>query len=532
MMRKIGFVVLSVTLLLGLASGSVFAVRSGGTLTYMAPYGGDVGTLDPHLSTRIQDFLVTKNIHRSVYRWDADTSAPVLDLAEKVDVSPDRKTWTFYFKKNVKFHNGRIMTVDDVIWNFERVMNPKTASSGARYLRVITGAKELEEGKAEHISGLRKIDDFTLEVKLDDPVDLAFPLYEPNVGILPREEVEKKGAAFGSEPVGNGPFQFVKWTKGSEIILKKFPEFYETDKPYLDKLVIKIMGEGAARDIAFKAKELDVIIVGAAQYPEYRADPVISKNMVEVAEMFTRLIVFNLDYEPFKSKQVRQAINYAIDAELIINKLLKGKAFPCKGFLPPAFEPSAEGYTYDPEKAKQLMKAAGYENGFEFECLATSNKSWGVEIVEAIIPYLKKINITVKPQLMEGAAMAARAKAGDFQALIWSLESGPDPLIVLQRWHSRNLRSSGNYANYSNPQYDELLDTAAQENDPTKKMDLLRQADALFCEDAPIWFFNYNKAIMAYQPWVHGVKPVAVEMMYQDPMEFWIDETSPRANEK
>ena len=128
--------------------------------------------------------------------------------------------------------------------------------------------------------------------------------------------------------------------------------------------------------------------------------------------------------------------------------------------------------------------------------------------------------------------MAARAKAGDFQALIWSLDSGPDPLVALKRWSSDNPRSSGNYANYHNPAYDKLLAEAARQRDPQKKMALVRQADAMLCDDAPVWFFNYNTAIMAYQPWVHGVQPVAVEMMYQDLKDIWIDDTSPRANEK
>ncbi|UCF94059.1 MAG: ABC transporter substrate-binding protein, partial [Desulfobacterales bacterium] len=339
MTRKLGLAVLSLVLLFGLAAGPVQAVRSGGTLNYMAPYGGDIGTLDPHISTRIQDFLVIKNIHRGLYKWDANTSKPGLDLAEKVDISPDGLVWTFTLKKNIKFHNGRNLTVDDVIWSYERIMNPATASPSARYIRNFKGAKAVEDGKADHVAGLRKIDDYALEITLENPIDISYPLYEPGTSIVPREEVEKKGSAFGSEPVGCGPFQFVKWVKGSEIVLKKFPDFYDAGKPYLDKLVIKIMEEGAARDIAFKAKELDMTIVGAAQYPEYKADPVISKNMIEVAEMWTRLIVFNLDYEPFQKRQVRQAINYAIDAELIINKLLKGKAFPCQSYLPPAFEP-------------------------------------------------------------------------------------------------------------------------------------------------------------------------------------------------
>jgi peptide/nickel transport system substrate-binding protein len=104
--------------------------------------------------------------------------------------------------------------------------------------------------------------------------------------------------------------------------------------------------------------------------------------------------------------------------------------------------------------------------------------------------------------------------------------------VALQRWHSDNKRSAGNYAGYSNPEYDKLLNQAGKELDPAKKTTLINKADYILWDDAPIWYFNYNKAIMAYQPWVHGVMPVAVEMMYQDPMDFWIDESSPRANMK
>jgi peptide/nickel transport system substrate-binding protein len=514
-------------------AGTASAVRSGGTLIYMAPYGGDVGTLDPHLTTRIQDFLVTKNIHRSLYKWSGDESKPVPDLVTGAEVSEDGLVWTLHLKKNIKFHNGRQMTVDDIIWTYERCMNPETASSAARYLRAIKGAQAYEEQKADKISGLKKIDDFTLQITLEDPVNLAYLVYEPGTAILPKEEVARKD--FSTNPVGNGPFQFVSWTKGSEIVLKKFPDFYDEGKPHLDKLVIKIMGESASRDLAFRAEELDVTIVGAPHYPIYKKDPVISENMIEVAEMFTRLIVFNLDHENFKNKKVRQAINYAIDSKLIIDKLLKGKAFPCKGYLAnssPGFNPDLQGYTYNPEKAKQLMKEAGMEEGFTIECLGTANKSWGVGVLEATIPFLKEINITMKPQQLEGAAMAARAKKGEFQALIWSLESGPDPVATMRRWTSSNPRSAGNYANFSNPEYDALVKQAAATSDPDKRVELIQKADAVFVEEAPIWFFNYNKAVMAFQPWVHGVKPVGVEMMYQDPVDFWIDESSPRANMK
>ena len=536
-MRKMLVICAVVLVVLSVMTGIGWTARSGGTFNFVLPYGGDVLTLDPHKTPNTNDQIVTINIHRSLYNWDDDKNRPKLELGDKVDVSADGLVYKIALKKGVKFHNGRQMTADDVIWSYERVMNGKTASPAARYVRIIKGAKEYEEGKAPKIAGLRKIDDFTLEITMDRPVDPAYSLYEGGTAILPKEEVEKRGDAFGMEPIGLGPFKFVKWVKGSEIVLTKNPDYYEKGKPYLDKVVYKMMPEGAARDVAFRAKELDATVVGSAQYPVYKADPQISKNMVEEAELFTRLIGFNPNYEPFKHKQVRQAINYAIDSKLIINRLLKDKAYPAVGYLPstsPAFDPKAKGYEYNVEKAKALMKEAGYEKGFTFECIGTNNESWGTPVVEALMPFLKAINITVKPQQVEGAALAPRLQKLDYQAFIWSVSSGAggDSLQSLARWESKNPPTAGNFVTYNNPEFDKLLEAARKERDIAKRNEILKKADAQFREDAPIWFFNYNKAVVAHQPWVHGIKPVAIEMMYQDLTDLWIDDASPRAKEK
>jgi peptide/nickel transport system substrate-binding protein len=524
-------------LILGSVTGVSWAARAGGTFNFVVPYGGDVLTLDPHRTPNTNDIIVIMNINRSLYSWDDQNNRPRLELGERVDVSPDGLTYRIALKKNLKFHNGRRMTADDIIWSYERIMNPKIASSSARFVRIIKGAREYEEGKAPRISGLRKIDDFTLELTMDKPVDPAYTLYEGGTAIVPREEVEKRGDAFGTDPVGLGPFKFVKWVKGSELVLAKNPDYYEKGKPYLDKVVYKVMPEGAARDVAFRAKELDATVVGAQQYPVYKADPQIAKNMVEVAELFTRIVGFNPKFEPFTHKEVRQAVNYAIDSRLIIQKLLKDKAYPAVGYLPstsPAFDPKAKGYEYNVEKAKELMKKAGYEKGFTFECIGTNNESWGVTVIEAIMPFLKQINITVKPQQLEGAALAERLRKLDYQAFIWSVSSGAggDALQALARWESRNPPTGGNFVAYNNPEFDKLLDTAGKERDLAKRNEILKKADAIFREDAPVWFFNYNKAVVAHQPWVHGIKPVAIEMMFQDLVDLWLDETSPRAKEK
>jgi peptide/nickel transport system substrate-binding protein len=301
--------------------------------------------------------------------------------------------------------------------------------------------------------------------------------------------------------VGLGPFKFQKWVKGSEVVVVKNADYFEQGKPYLDKVVYKIMPEGAARDAAFRAKELDATVVGSAQYPVYKADPQISKNMVEVAELFTRMIGFNPNYEPFKKKEVRQAINHAIDTKLIIERLLKGKAFQAVSYLPstsPAFDAKAKGYEYNVEKAKALMKQAGYEQGFTFECIGTNNESWGIPVVEAIMPFLRAINVTVKPQQVEARRLRRGSKAGlPGVHLVVVQRAGGDSLPALGGGSRRTRRAPEIFVTYNNPGVRQTPGGRAQERDIAKRNEILRKADAIFKDDAPIWFFNYNKAVIA-----------------------------------
>jgi len=310
------------------------------------------------------------------------------------------------------------------------------------------------------------------------------------------QEVERLGDKFSTNPIGCGPFKFVSWTKGSEVVIEKFSDFYLEGRPYLDKVIYKIMPEAAPRDLAFKAKELDAIIVGAVNYPEYKADPVISKNMIEVVELFTRHVGMNPNFKPFSDKRVRQAVNYAIPADLIIEKVLKGKAYPAQGWLPTPLwgeGPKPTKYEYNPEKAKQLMKEAGYEKGFTVEqAIGTNNKSWGAGIYESMLPYLKKIGINLKIQQLDGAAYAERVRKGEFQMYIWSIGSSSNPMMALERWKSNNPQAAGNYFLYNNAEYDRLLDQAAKERDEKKQVELVMKANAIFTDDAPVWFFNYN----------------------------------------
>ncbi|WIM10399.1 ABC transporter substrate-binding protein [Enhydrobacter sp.] len=502
--------------------------RRGGTIRMTAPYAASFGSLDPHATPRAQDDIVGKALQRSLYSWDTANNKPVLELAKSVSASPDGLTYTYKLRDDAYFHNGRKMTADDVIWSYNRIMDGSKGFPGARYVRIIKGAVEVEKGQAKEISGLKKIDDFTLEMTLTERVEPGYYFFAGTTAILPREEVERGN--YGAYPVGLGPFKFKEHIPGSRVAAERWDKFYKPGKPYADKLEVLIMAEAAARDVAFRNKEIDTSILGPAQYVAYRADPELSKGILEVAEMFTRAMQFNPTYKPFADKRVRQAINYAIDTNLIIKRLVKDKAYRAVSWLPPssaAFDKTMQPYPFDPAKAKKLLADAGYPNGFEFELSTSQNESWGLPIVEAIIPYLDKVGIKLKPKLVEVTVLTEIAMKGEHQAFIGSNLTGPDSLATLRCFYSKTPRTACNYTSFNNPEFDKLLDAAGEAADMAKRNDLLRQANNLLYEEAPVWFFNYNKAVLAYQPWIHGLQANPTEITHQYPENIWVDATSP-----
>ncbi len=503
--------------------------RKGGTIRLTAPYGSSFANLDIHTSNRAQDEIYAKAIHRTLYNWDSVNNKPVLELATDVSVSPDGLVHTYKLRKDAIFHHGRAMTADDIIWTFNRLMDGTKAYPGARYVRIIKGAVDVEKGNAKTISGLKKIDDSTLEITLTSKVDPGFYFHAAMTSIYPADEAVKE--SFNTKPIGLGPYKFLEYVPGSRLVAERWDKFYKPGKPYADKVSIAIMGEAASRDVAFRNKEIDASILGPAQYVAYQADPDLSKGLLEVAEVYTRNMGMNPKFKPFADKRVRQAINYAIDSDLIIKRLVKGKAYRATSWLPlssPAYDKNLKAYSYDPEKAKKLLAEAGYADGFEFEWTATSNESWGIPIVEAVIPMLEKVGIKVKIKPVEGTVLSEVVSKGDYQAYIWSNTSGPDPLEALKCFHSATPQSACNYTTFKNPELDKILDdAAAAEGD--KRIDLLKKANAMVQDEAPVWFFNYNKAVMAYQPWIKGLQPNATELAIQYPEEIWVEASSPAA---
>ena len=518
---------LAVAFVLGLVGAAEAQTpRKGGTLRMTAPYGSSFSALDIHTSVRAQDGIWAKAIHRTLFNWDSDKNAIVGELVKSITTSADGLTHTLKLRDDAVFHHGRKLSADDVIYSMTRLMDAKKAYAGARWARFIKGAADVEKGTAQEITGLKKIDDVTLEMTLTEKTNPGFYFYNDNTAIYPKELADTP--EFLQKPIGLGPFKFVEHVPGSRIVADRFDKFY---KPvYLDKVIVAIMGEAPARDIAFRNKEVDLSILGPVQYVAYSEDAALKDGIIEVAEVFTRNMGMNPAFKPFSDKRVRQAINHAIDTDLIVKRLSRNKAYRAVSWLPltsPAFDKDRKPYAFDQDKAKKLLEEAGYKDGFEFEWTTSQNESWGLPIVEAVIPMLAKVGIKVKVKQIEAAVLADTVRKNDFQAYIWSNQTGPDAMAVMNCFYSTMPQTNCNYVSFKNAAYDKVIDEARLATDPAKLNALLKQADGILYEEAHVWFFNYNKAAMAFQPWVKGLQANATELTHQYPEYIWVTDASP-----
>ena len=420
--------------------------------------------MDMHTTPRAQDDIYGKVVHRTLYNYDSDKGVPVLELAKSVAVSNNGLTHTFKLRDDAFFHNGKKMTADDIIYSFTRIMDGKRGFSAARWVRIIKGAVEVEKGQATAIEGLKKIDDFTLEMTLTDRVDPGIYFYNGNTAIYPAGEADKP--EFLQKPIGLGPFKFVEHVPGSRLVADRWEKFYKPGMPYADKVVIAIMGEAPARDIAFRNKEIDLSILGPAQYVAYREDPNLKNGILEVAgglhpphgheprlEAVRRQARAPGDQPCDRHRPHHQAPGEGQGlpggqlAAVDVAGLRQGPASPTPSI---------------PRRRRSCSPKPGYPNGFEFEWTTSQNESWGLPIVEAVIPMLARVGIKVKVKQVEVTVLVDLRSKGEFEAFILSNQSGPDALGALKCFHSATPMTACNYFRFKNAEFDKLVDQAGQ----------------------------------------------------------------------
>ena len=415
------------------STGEAMTPQKGGSL--VIAYKDDLATLDPAIGYDWTNWPTIKMVFDGLLDYDAGTNLMPRIAEAMPTVSDDGTVYTFKLRKGVKFHNGRELTADDVVYTITRVLDPKTGSPGAGFFVGIKGAQDFIDGKATSVEGIKALDANTVEFTLAAPDVTFLNKMALNFSfIVPKEEVEKAGENFGHAPVGTGPFMLKEWKSGESLTFERNPNYFYEGLPYLDSITIQV---GVAPDVALlRLEKGEIQMMGdpppGADWTRITNDPAWKDRIEKQPQVNTTYIAINTTMPPFDKLQVRQALNHAIDKQRIV-QLLNGRATVANQILPPlmpGYDPNYSGYEYDPEKAKALLTEAGFPDGFEtsIECISVDPQP---KLCESFQQDLAKVGI--KLTINNLAAPNVIDDAGNGKTpLVWSgglawTQDYPDP---------------------------------------------------------------------------------------------------------
>lgn len=458
----------------------------------------DPPTLDPHLTTDTTSSGVVVELFSGLVTMNTDLQL-VPDIAESWDIDDTGTVYTFNLRKNAKFHDGKPITAHDVKWSLERAVHPDTASPVAdTYLNDIIGVEKALEGETTEIEGVRVIDDHTIEFRIDAPkAYFLAKLTYPTAFVLDRENVESGGRNWTENPNGTGPFRLAEYRIGERIILERNENFYR-DPAHVDSISMNLAGGQAMA--MYENDEIDITGVGLFDLDRV-LDPSedLNKELIIAPPDFSVSYVgFNTSMPPFDDPKFRQALNHAVDKELIATEVLSELVEPAYGILPPGFPGYNEnlvGLEYDPELARQLLAESKYADPdtrprIEVTVPGTGG-TIGLDLEVIIEMWRQELGVEVEIQQVEWATYLEDLNQQRFQAyggLGWQADY-PDPQDFLDiLFHTE---SSINHGAYSNPELDAVLEEARTEADLEKRVSLYHKAEKLIVDDAawlPLWY--------------------------------------------
>ena len=478
--------------------------KSGGNIT--VTYKDDVATLDPAIGYDWQNWSMIKSLYDGLMDYEPGTTELRPGLAESYEISDDGMVFTFKLRDGVQFHNGRVMTADDVKFSLDRVTNPKTQSPGAGFFGSIAGYEAISSGETESLSGVKVIDDQTVEITLSRPDATFLHVMGLNfASVVAKEAVEAAGADFGKTAMGTGAFKLADWTIGQKLVFAKNENYWREGLPYLDTVTFEVGQEPIVALLRLQSGEVDVPGDGIppAKFQEVMNDPAQAARVIEGGQLHTGYITLNVKMPPFDNVDVRKAVNMAINKERI-TQVINGRAVPATQPLPPSmpgYTEGYEGYAYDPDAAKALLADAGFADGFETE-LFVMNTDPNPRIAQAIQQDLSKIGIKASIQSLAQASVIAAGGEPDQAPMIWSggmawIADFPDasnfygPILGCDG----AVQGGWNWSWYCNADIDAMAVKADSMTDPAKVDERLEMWSDVYMkvmEDAP-WVPVFNE---------------------------------------
>jgi len=446
-------------------------------------------TLDPAISADMSSHTYVMQIFSGLVRLDHELNV-VPDIAENWEKSPDGKTYTFYLRQGVKFHDGRDVKAADFKYSWERACHPDTGSGTATtYLGDIVGAKDMLAGKTDGISGVEVTDDYTLRVTIDAPrAYFLNKLAYPTAFVVDRADVES-GQNWWREPNGTGPFKLKEWTPSQRLILER-SQIYYGEPAKLEQIIFHFLA-GAPMAL-YETGQIDVTLVSTS-YIDQASDETnpLHQGLAVTPELSLYYIGFNTAQPPFDDIHVRRAFSQVVDKERIAEVILRDMVGVADGILPPGipgYSEALEGLDYDVEKAKEFIAASRYEDFSSLPPITLTVSGYGNYIpryLGAIIQEWQQnlgVEISVRQLEPEIFIYNLKQEKDDMFILGW-IADYPDPHTFLDILFYTG--SENNFFEYSNLDLDALLDQAAIEQDEATRLPMYQQAEQLVVDEAP-----------------------------------------------
>lgn len=499
-----------------------------------------LSSLDPAFARNQANTWAVTQLYNGLVELD-DQLKPGPALARHYDISPDGRRYTFTLRPNVFFHDsdvflrgkGRRVTAQDFVYSFRRLLDPVTASTGGWIFR----GKVLENAAGEPSdTAFVAVNDSTLRIHLQEPfIPFLSILTMPYAYVVPREAVQRYGKDFREHPVGTGPFQFKDWDEGNAIVYHRNPRYWRKDAqgqalPYLDAVQISFIQDRKTEFLTFQQGKLDFVsgIRAGSRDLILHPDGTVREDF-EGKFRFEKVPYLNTEYlgiqqDPtnlrgdaanpaLRDKRVRQALNYALNKPELIAYFLNNVGRPGNsGFVPaslPSFsEKLVPGYTYQPEKARELLSAAGYGVGKPLR-LRLGTVAETKEITEYLQKKWAEVGVQVTIDVSQGAAHQENVDNGRaaFFTKSW-LGDYPDAENYLALFYSKNFSPAGpNKTHFKSAAYDRLYELAQLEQDTEKRYELYRQMDRIIVEESPVIPLYYDEVVRLTQNNVQGLKP-------------------------
>jgi oligopeptide transport system substrate-binding protein len=481
--------------------------------------GGQPRTLDP-ATTHGGAYGPVGGIFSGLVTLNSDLQVQP-ELAHGWEVSDDGTLYTFYIRPEARFQDGRPVTAQDFVYSWERAADPSLGSDTVQtYLGDVVGVDEVISGESEHISGLRAIDDHTLEVRIDAPkAYFLSKLTYPVAFVVDKENADRPD--WEHDPNGTGAFELQEWKDDEFIILRRNDGYYGL-QPAINHLVY-LMGAGIPLSM-YEKGEIDVVGVGGSNLERVQ-DPnnPLHQDLRIGVDMCTSYVGFNNQEPPFSDPLVRQAFSYALDKERIVDGLFMGDALIAEGPLPPGmpgYTGELDGYGYDPEMAKELLARAGYDDPSTFPAVTFNTSGYGgvgPYVTSLISMWQETLGVTIEPILLDPYVFIDElysGNTGDIFISGWCADY-PDPENFLDLlFHSA---SKQNLSSYNNPIVDALLEEARIEAEVGSRMVQYAAIERMIVADAPVLFLTHSLAAELVKPYVENYvwTPIGVAQWHQ-----------------